>query len=172
MSSSVRLRFDGGTVAPRVVLVEPEIPQNTGNVARLCAATGASLHLVGRLGFRIDDHAVRRAGLDYWHLVERHVWPDWATFVAHHPSARVRLFTAHATRSYLDAGLGLEDALVFGSETTGLPERILERHPDEQWAVPTRAGGVRSLNLANTVGIVLYEALRAGGALRVTRQEA
>lgn len=167
----MRLRFPGDARAPKVVLVEPEIPQNTGNIARLCAATGASLHLVGRLGFRIDEHAVRRAGLDYWHLVDLSVWPDLPTFQARHPTARLRLMTAHAPRSYLEAGLGLDDALVFGSETTGLPERILDQHPDDQWAVPTRAGGVRSLNLSNTVSIVLYETLRAGGVLATTVRE-
>ena len=163
--SGPALRFPADTRAPHVVLVEPEIPQNTGNIARLCAATGACLHLVGRLGFRIDEHAVRRAGLDYWHLVDLQVWPDLPTFEARHPGTRLVLLTAHAPRSYLDAGLGLGDALVFGSETTGLPERILERHPDARFAIPTREGSVRSLNLANAVSIVLYEALRAGGAL-------
>lgn len=167
----MRLRFPPQARAPKIVLVEPEIPQNTGNIARLCAATGASLHLVGRLGFRIDEHAVRRAGLDYWHLVDLSVWPDLATFTARHPDARLRLMTAHAPRSYLEAGLGLDDALVFGSEATGLPERILELAPDDQWAVPTRRGGVRSLNLANAVAIVLYEALRAGGVLSQTFAE-
>lgn len=167
----MRLRFSGDARAPKIVLVEPEIPQNTGNIARLCAATGASLHLVGRLGFRIDEHAVRRAGLDYWHLVALSVWPDLPTFVARHPGTRLCLLTAHAPRSYLEAELGLDDALVFGSETTGLPERVLEQHPTEQWAIPTRAGGVRSLNLANAVSIVLYEALRAGGVLAKTFEE-
>lgn len=161
----MRLRFPADSRVPKVVLVEPEIPQNTGNIARLCAATGASLHLVGRLGFRIDEHAVRRAGLDYWHLVDLSIWPDLPTFVARHPGARLRLMTAHAPRSYLEAGLGLDDALVFGSETTGLPERVLDLARDDQWAIPTRAGGVRSLNLANAVSIVLYEALRAGAVL-------
>lgn len=167
----MRLRFPAAASAPHVVLVEPEIPQNTGNIARLCAATGAPLHLVGRLGFRIDEHAVRRAGLDYWHLVDLHVWPDLPTFEARHPDLRVVLLTAHARRSYLDAGLGPQMALVFGSETTGLPERVLERHPDAQYAVPTRAGGVRSLNLANAVSIVVYESLRAGDVLATTLEE-
>jgi tRNA (cytidine/uridine-2'-O-)-methyltransferase len=148
----------------RVVLVEPEIPPNTGSVARTCAATRSPLHLVGPLGFRIDEHAVRRAGLDYWHLVDLHTHGTLGAFCAAHPAARVHLFSANADRSYLDADLRPGDALVFGKESVGLAPEILARHPDRIWGIPT-SGEVRSLNLSNAVAIVLYEALRRNGAL-------
>jgi tRNA (cytidine/uridine-2'-O-)-methyltransferase len=148
----------------RIVLVEPEIPQNTGNVARLAAATKSSLHLVGHLGFRIDEKAVRRAGLDYWHLVELEQHLDLAHFEHEHPGARLRLFSAMATRSYLDAGFRPGDALVFGKESVGLDPGLLDQHRDAAFGIPT-LGPVRSLNLANAVAIVVYEALRQAGAL-------
>ena len=156
-----------------VVLVEPEIPPNTGNVARLCAATGSALHLVGRLGFRIDEHAVRRAGLDYWHLLDLHVHADLDQ--AEHALERLRagpgrswLFSAQATRSHLDARFRPGDALVFGKESVGLPAELLRARPDDVVAIPT-LGAVRSLNLSNAVAIALYEALRQNGALTTTR---
>lgn len=142
-----------------VVLVEPEIPPNTGSIARLCAATQSTLHLCGRLGFRIDERAVRRAGLDYWHLVALTVHPDFGTFALKHPSARIRLLSANGAKSYLDADYRPGDALVFGKESSGLPREILDRYPDDVYGIPT-SGAVRSLNLANAAGIVLYEALR------------
>lgn len=155
-----------------VVLVEPEIPPNTGNVGRLCAATGCTLHLVGRLGFRIDDHAVRRAGLDYWHLVTLETHLDFAHFLhgfeaATPPGAdpgRLHFFTAHAARSYVDAGFRPGDALVFGKESVGLPDDLLAQHADRAVGIPT-LGAVRSLNLANAASIALFEALRQSGAL-------
>jgi tRNA (cytidine/uridine-2'-O-)-methyltransferase len=173
-----------------VVLVEPEIPPNTGNIARLCAATGSPLHLVGALGFRIDEHSVRRAGVDYWHLVEIRQHVDFAHFAhsfgqegkLHLFSALaaksyagadflhafgpgpLHLFSAQAKRSYLAADYAPGDALVFGKESVGLPEELLARYPDRLVAIPTM-GAVRSLNLANAAGIALYEALRATGAL-------
>jgi tRNA (cytidine/uridine-2'-O-)-methyltransferase len=153
-----------------LVLVEPEIPPNTGNIARLGAATGSPLHLVGRLGFRIDDHSVRRAGVDYWHLVDVRTHVDFAQFVhafAAEPPGRLHLFSALATRSYLDAEFAPGDALVFGRESVGLPEDILARYPDRVVGIPT-LGAVRSLNLANAVGIALFEALRQAGALATT----
>jgi tRNA (cytidine/uridine-2'-O-)-methyltransferase len=148
----------------RVVLVEPEIPPNTGAVARTCAATQSPLHLVGPLGFRIDDAAVRRAGLDYWPLVELHRHPDLAAFAADHRDARLHLFTARARASYLMADFVPGDALVFGRESVGLSDDVLRRFPERQWAIPT-LGAVRSLNLSNAVSVVLYEALRRVGAL-------
>lgn len=143
-----------------VVLVEPEIPQNTGSIARLCAATQSHLHLCGRLGFRIDEKSVRRAGVDYWHLVQLHVHPDFGTFELKHPGARVHLLSANGGRSYLDAEFRPGDALVFGKESVGLPRSLLERFPSSTWGIPT-AGPVRSLNLSNAASIVLYEALRS-----------
>lgn len=148
-----------------VVLVEPEIPPNTGNIARLCGASSTPLHLIGRLGFRIDERSVRRAGLDYWHLVSVHQHADLPTFAFRHPDARLRLFSANARRSYLEADLQPGDALVFGRETTGLPAELLEAHADAVFGIPT-SGAVRSLNLSNAVAIVLYEALRRSGGLQ------
>jgi tRNA (cytidine/uridine-2'-O-)-methyltransferase len=144
--------------------VDPEIPQNTGNIARLAAATQSRLHLVGRLGFRIDEHSVRRAGVDYWHLVDLHQHLDLAHFRHKNPAARLRLFSAVAERSYLEADLRPGDALVFGKESTGLDPDLLAEHPDATFGIPT-LGPVRSLNLANAVSIVLFEALRKVGAL-------
>jgi tRNA (cytidine/uridine-2'-O-)-methyltransferase len=147
-----------------IVLVDPEIPQNTGNIGRLSAATQCPLHLCGRLGFRTDEHAVRRAGLDYWHLVSLTEHADLAAFERAQPSARLLLFSAIAERSYLDADFRPGDALVFGKESTGLPDELLEKHPHHVFGIPT-LGPVRSLNLANAASIVLYEALRQVGAL-------
>jgi tRNA (cytidine/uridine-2'-O-)-methyltransferase len=147
-----------------VVLVEPEIPPNTGNIARLCAATGSILHLVGPLGFRIDEKAVRRAGIDYWHLVEVRRHLDLTHFRNALPDARWLLFSASAEQSYLDAAFGPGDALIFGRESVGLPDELLEAERQSVFGIPTM-GAVRSLNLANAVSIVLYEALRQMGAL-------
>ena len=159
-------RLRAAPISPplRLVLIEPEIPQNTGNIARLAAATSSPLHLVGRLGFRIDERSVRRAGLDYWHLVDLHQHLDLGHFEHRHPDARVLLFSAVAKRSYLDAGYRPGDALVFGRESTGLPDDLLAQRPDATFGIPT-LGPVRSLNLANAASIVLYEALRQIGAL-------
>ncbi|MBX3216347.1 MAG: tRNA (cytidine(34)-2'-O)-methyltransferase [Labilithrix sp.] len=154
-----------------LVLVEPEIPPNTGNVARLGAATGSPLHLVGRLGFRIDEQSVRRAGVDYWHLVDVRTHVDFPQFVhtfeKESPSGRLFLFSALAERSYLDAGFQPGDALVFGKESVGLSEELTTKYADRLVGIPT-LGAVRSLNLANAVGIALFEALRQAGALAQT----
>jgi tRNA (cytidine/uridine-2'-O-)-methyltransferase len=154
----------------RVVLVEPEIPQNTGNIARLCAATQAELHLIGRLGFRIDEKAVRRAGLDYWHLVSLHVHPDLRTFELKNPSSKLLLFSANAPTSYLDMDVAPGDTLVFGKESSGLPRDLLARHEGRVYGIPT-AGAVRSINLASAAAIVVYEALRKCGGLDGARLE-
>lgn len=157
-----------------IVLVEPEIPPNTGNIARLCAATSSILHLVGPLGFRIDEHSVRRAGVDYWHLVQVKQHVDFTHFVHHHaqvsPSGRLHLFTALTERSYLEVDYRPGDALVFGKESVGLPPSLVEAHADRAVAIPT-LGAVRSLNLANAASIAMYEALRQAGALRATFME-
>jgi tRNA (cytidine/uridine-2'-O-)-methyltransferase len=151
-----------------VVLVDPEIPPNTGNIARITAATRGPLHLVGKLGFRIDQHSVRRAGVDYWDLVDVRQHVDFAHFLhafrTESPAGRLHLFSALAERSYLDAGFAKGDALVFGRESVGLPRELLEAHADRVVGIPTM-GAVRSLNLANAVGIALYEALRQVGAM-------
>ena len=159
-----------------VVLVEPEIPPNTGNIARLCAATCCPLHLVEPLGFSIDAHAVRRAGLDYWPLVEVRAHPSLVAAeaairaLAAPQEPRFWLLSGKAERSYLDADIQRGDAFVFGKESVGLPEELLRERGERVIGIPT-LGNVRSLNLANSVGIVLYEALRRIGALRVVHVE-
>lgn len=164
MSTGPRLRAPRLATPFHIVLVEPEIPQNTGNIARLAAATGSPLHLVGKLGFRIDEHAVRRAGLDYWHLVDLHQHATLDDFRDAHPEARLCLFSAVAERSHLEAALAPGDALVFGKESVGLPRELLAAHPEQVFGIPT-LGAVRSLNLGNAVSIVLYEGLRRSGTL-------
>lgn len=144
----------------RVALVEPEIPPNTGNIARLCAATGTPLHLIEPLGFRLTDRAVRRAGLDYWPQVELYRHAEWAAFRAAAGSARLNLFSTAARRDYTQAEYRPGDVLVFGSETRGLPDTLLAEHADRVFGLPMRPGSVRSLNLADAVAAVLYEALR------------
>ena len=143
-----------------IALWQPEIPPNTGNVARLCAATGTVLHLVGRLGFRLDDRSLRRAGLDYWDAVDVRRHDTLADFEAAWSGGRVFCFTAHATKPYTEARYQDGDCLLFGSEAFGLPSEVRERHADRTVCIPMPAGKVRSLNLATAVGIALYEALR------------
>lgn len=170
-SGNERLRAQALKRPFQVVLVEPEIPPNTGNIARLCAATGSTLHLVGKLGFSIDEHAVRRAGLDYWHLVEVLTHPTLTDAEAHiraqRGPTRSWLFSGKGERSYLDVEFTPGDTLVFGRESTGLPAALLTERCDQVLAIPT-LGAVRSLNLANSVAIALYEALRGCGALQGT----
>lgn len=165
-SPSDRLRGRSPELAFHVVLVEPEIPPNTGNVARLCAATRSRLHLVGPLGFSIDEHAVRRAGLDYWHLVDVHQHLDFDSARRAIGAGRCWLFSGKAERSYLDARFELGDALVFGKESAGLPDELLAAHAEHVVGIPM-PGLVRSLNLSNAVAIGLYEALRQTGALAI-----
>ena len=142
-----------------VVLVHPQIPPNTGNVARLCAVTGAQLHLVEPLGFSIADKDLRRAGLDYWDEVVAEIHPDLETWEARAPWPRVHLFTADGARSLWEADFRPGDALVFGSEQVGLPPDLLARHRENTVGIPQRPG-LRSLNLSTAAGIALYEALR------------
>lgn len=159
-----KLRATPPTTPFHVVLVEPEIPPNTGAIARTCAATCARLHLVGELGFRLDAHSVRRAGLDYWHLVELARHDDFDAFSRANPSARTWFFSAGGRRSLFDADIRPGDAFVFGRESVGLPPSLLEANAERVLGIPT-LGGVRSLNLSNAVSIVLYEALRRCGLL-------
>lgn len=167
MPNTPKLRCPALPTPFRIVLVEPEIPPNTGSVARTCAATSSPLHLVEPLGFRIDDRSLKRAGIDYWHLVQVHVHATFPAFLAAYPTTRLHLFTGAATRSYLEADFTPGDALVFGRESVGLSPEILAAHSERVWAIPT-SGGVRSLNLSNAVAIVLFEALRANAALAPT----
>lgn len=144
-------------------LWEPEIPPNTGNVARLCAATGATLHLIGRLGFRLDERSLRRAGLDYWDAVtlQQHVSLDgFESWLAAEAAVRLFCFSAHAAAPYTGVRYRDGDCLLFGSESRGLPASLLQRHVEHAVTIPMPGGKVRSLNLATAAGIGLYEALR------------
>jgi tRNA (cytidine/uridine-2'-O-)-methyltransferase len=143
-----------------VALVEPEIPPNTGNIARLCAGLRVPLHIVGVAGFRLDDRAVRRAGLDYWPEVELHRPRDLAALETALPGARLLYFTTKTDRSYLDWKFTDHDCLVFGRETKGLPEALLRDNADRCLTIPLVNPRVRSLNLSTAVAIALSEALR------------
>jgi tRNA (cytidine/uridine-2'-O-)-methyltransferase len=144
-----------------LVLVAPEIPHNTGAAGRLCLATGARLHLVGPLGFSLDDRQVKRVGLDYWKDVDLRVWENWDAFAnAVATDADLYMLTTKTDRPYWDVKFKDGDYLVFGSETRGLPESMLERNASHCLTIPMREGSTRSLNLATSVGIVLYEAVR------------
>jgi tRNA (cytidine/uridine-2'-O-)-methyltransferase len=146
-----------------VVLVEPEIPPNTGNIGRLWLATGATLHLVKPLGFSIDDRTLKRAGLDYWKEVDVQLWDSFEDLRRSRDSApRFFFLTTKSKRAYYDVHFRVGDFLVFGRETKGLPESLLAAHPDALLTIPMR--GTRSLNLATAVGIVLFEAMRQVGA--------
>jgi tRNA (cytidine/uridine-2'-O-)-methyltransferase len=146
-----------------IVFVEPEIPPNTGTTARLCAATNTSFHLVGPLGFSLEDRYLKRAGLDYWPHVDVRYYPHWADFLVRRPSGRLLAFSAKATRSYTQVRYAADDLLIFGSETRGLPDHIRTALADSLYTIPMQGTHVRSLNLANAAAIVLYEALRQLG---------
>jgi tRNA (cytidine/uridine-2'-O-)-methyltransferase len=146
-----------------VVLFEPEIPPNTGSVARLCAATLTPLHLIEPLGFKIDDKHLKRAGLDYWEFVELHVHKSWDHFLTTVAPKHLLFFSKRAAKSYTSTRYAEDDFLVFGPETRGLPQRLLETNPNRFFRIPMMGIGVRSLNLSNAVSIVLYEALRQLG---------
>jgi len=147
-----------------VALVEPEIPPNTGNIARLCAAMRVPLHIVGVTGFRLDDRAVRRAGLDYWPEVSLHRHRDLPALEAALADTRFIYLTTKAERSFTDWQFEANDCLVFGRETRGLPEELLRANPERCLTIPMLNRNVRSLNLATSVAIVLSEALRQTGA--------
>ena len=148
-----------------IVLIEPEIPPNTGNIARLCAATGTVLHLVGKLGFSIDDKHLKRAGLDYWQAVEIHRWDSLEEFQSAFPERRYWYTSKKACKSHHKADFQAGDFLVFGKETLGLPEHLLVCNPDQSIRIPIASPVVRSLNLSTAAGIILYEALRQTGQL-------
>ena len=144
----------------QVALIEPEIPPNTGTIARLCGATYSTLHLVGKLGFRIDEKAVRRAGLDYWEQVEINYHRNLQSLIEALPESRFLYFSTKASRVYTDWAYTSQDCLVFGRETHGLPEDILKQNWERCLRIPMPNPQVRSLNLATSVAIVLYEAIR------------
>src|SRR5580693_6472172 len=147
-----------------IVLVEPEIPPNTGNVARLCAATRTRLHLIEPLGFHLDDRQLKRAGMDYWEQVEWQRWASWAAFQKKLPaSARLWLVESGGPLAYSEVTFAAEDYLVFGRETAGLPRQLLEENRERWLRIPMFNAESRSLNLSNCAAIVLFEALRQQG---------
>ncbi|HTL05367.1 MAG TPA: tRNA (cytidine(34)-2'-O)-methyltransferase [Gemmatimonadales bacterium] len=147
-----------------IALIEPKIPPNTGNIARLCAATDTSLHLIEPLGFQVDDAQLKRAGLDYWDAVDLWLHPGWRSFRDAMSRERCLYFSAKATRPLDEAPFQHNSVLIFGNEVDGMPDRILEKYPDRCYTIPMQSGRVRSLNLATAAGIVLYEALRRLGS--------
>ena len=142
-----------------IVLHEPEIPANTGNIGRTCVATGTSLHLFKPLGFDISDKAVRRAGMDYWKELDLHVYEDFEEFVEKNPGARIYMATTKARKAYTEVEYKGNDFIMFGKESAGIPEEILVKYEDTSVRIPM-IGEIRSLNLSNSVSIILYEALR------------
>ncbi len=153
----------------RVVLVEPEIPPNTGNVARLCAATRSELHLVEPFGFKLDDAQLRRAGMDYWRHVQHYRWANWSAFERQLPAgARLWFIESGGPRLYTDVHYAADDYLMFGRETAGLPRRLLEANRERWLRIPMFHLEARSLNLSNCVALVLFEALRQQGFERET----
>ena len=146
-----------------VVLYQPEIPPNTGSIARLCAATKTTLHLIPPLGFKIDDKHLKRAGLDYWGFVDLVLHDSWDGFLKKHGDQELLFFSKKAGQSYTTARYRKDDFLVFGPETRGLPEELLRANREKSYVIPMMEPGVRSLNLSNAVSIVLYEALRQLG---------
>jgi tRNA (cytidine/uridine-2'-O-)-methyltransferase len=147
-----------------LVLVEPEIPPNTGNVARLCAATRTTLHLIEPLGFALDDAQLKRAGMDYWRQVTWHRWKNWTVFTEQlAPAARLWFVESGGAKHYADVRFGSDDYLIFGRETAGLPKTLLEANRERWLRIPMFNESARSLNLSNCVALVLYEALRQQG---------
>jgi len=156
----VELEFKWPQEPFNIVLVAPSIPPNTGNISRLCAATGSTLHLVEPLGFDLSEKQLRRAGLDYWDSVDLRQYPDLNTFFEQNPGGRKFFFSTAGQRNYAQVEYAAGDYLVFGNETTGLPDALLAAHPDQVYNIPIKLDCVRSLNLSNCAALVLYEALR------------
>lgn len=145
-----------------IVLLEPEIPQNTGNIGRTCVATGTKLHLIEPFGFRLDEKSVRRAGMDYWPSLEKETYISYRDFKEKHPDADVFMATTKAERMYTEAVYGPDCYIMFGKESAGIPEEILVENPDRCIRIPM-IEGTRSLNLSNSVAVILYEAFRQNG---------
>ncbi len=146
-----------------IVLVQPEIPPNTGSVARLCGATNTTLHLVKPLGFKTDDKHLKRAGLDYWKFVDIVYWQNLEELLAAIPRQQMKFFSKKVTTPYTSAQFKNGDFLIFGRETKGLPEELIDRNRKRSYAIPMENPGIRSLNLAMSCGIILYEAIRQAG---------
>ena len=145
-----------------IVLHEPEIPANTGNIGRTCVATGTPLHMIEPFGFRLDEKAIKRAGMDYWEQLDVHTYINYADFKEKNPNAKIWYATTKARHSYTDVEFGPDDYIMFGKESAGIPEEILLENPDSCIRIPMKPE-IRSLNLSNSVAIVLYEALRQQG---------
>ncbi len=145
-----------------IVLVEPEIPQNTGNISRTCAVTGSTLHLVRPLGFSIDDKRLKRAGLDYWHLLDIYYYDSFRELSEKYPDGSFHYATTKASNHYSEMCYGIDDFLVFGKETKGLPKEVIDKNASCCVRVPM-ANDARSMNLANSVAVILFEALRQNG---------
>ncbi len=142
-----------------IVLHQPEIPQNTGNIGRTCVATNTSLHLIEPLGFRLGEKELRRAGMDYWEKLDVTRYIDYQEFREKHPDAKVWMATTKAKKSYTEVSFGMDDFIMFGKESAGIPEEILVENQENCIRIPM-GENIRSLNLSNSVAIVLYEALR------------
>ena len=147
-------------MAFNVVLVEPEIPNNTGNIGRLCLASGADLHLIKPFGFELNDSRLKRAGLDYWQHLSVFIYEDLAAFMTEHANKNFVYFSSHATKNHWTIPFENDMFLVFGKESVGLPPTITENNANELYKIPMYSEHIRSLNLANAVGIIIYEGLR------------
>ncbi len=145
-----------------IILHQPEIPGNTGNIGRTCVATGTPLHLIEPLGFRIDEKSIRRAGMDYWHQLDVRRYVNFEEFQMQNPGARIWMATTKGRYAYTEVAYGPEDYIMFGKESAGIPEEILVEHEESCIRIPMLPA-IRSLNLSNAVAIVLYEALRQNG---------
>lgn len=145
-----------------IILHQPEIPQNTGNIGRTCVATGTSLHLIEPLGFRLDEKSIKRAGMDYWQYLDIHRYTNFEEFLEKNPGAKIWMATTKAKHTYSDVEFGENDFIMFGKESAGIPEEILVDYEDTCIRIPMLPT-IRSLNLSNSVAIVLYEALRQQG---------
>ena len=145
-----------------IILHQPEIPANTGNIGRTCVATGTSLHLIEPLGFHLDEKSIRRAGMDYWNLLDVHRYVNFEEFKNSHPGAKIWMANTKAKRCYTEVSFGPEDFIMFGKESAGIPEEILVENEESCIRIPMLPE-IRSLNLSNSVAIVLYEALRQNG---------
>lgn len=152
-----------------IVLHQPEIPGNTGNIGRTCVATGTSLHLIEPLGFRLDEKAIRRAGMDYWKDLDVHRYINFEDFQEKNPGARIWFATTKAKKLYTEAEFGTGDYIMFGKESAGIPEEILTEHEEGCIRIPM-SPDIRSLNLSNSVAVVLYEALRQNGFCGLQRE--
>jgi len=156
----IELEFQWPEAPLNIVLVEPSIPPNTGNISRLCAATASVLHLVEPLGFDLSEKQLRRAGLDYWDSVDLRRYPDIDTFFEQNPTGQKFFFSTAGSKSCFDVAYAPGDYIIFGNETVGLPDDLLSAHPEQVCNIPIKLDCVRSLNLSNCASIVLYEALR------------